>query len=571
MVYISAPSQSRHLRMHNSLPWVYIGSYKGLLRSEKILGVGKRRFIGRRLQGIVESVKNNFVDFIGKLSAQQKDKIIWYSSRMASKSISQTSIFHQYVYLKFIERLSEEEKRDILVISDDHELLRNIKKTGFRNVKILPGVSGRSCFLESIKGYLRVLRFFLIWFIYRIWRNKGTGEFNVFIHSFIDNRSFNRLPEFNDCFFGDLEHFLKGKGYNVGRLLPLRLRLRHLFRANLHFKNIVSPLSFLLFGDLLKCAFTAFTCSIDNEGLKGIKDLDLLNILFENERSKENRGRGFLDYLLLYYAYKNLSLRVNSRASIIYPFENQPWEKMLNLAFVDLKRIAYQHSTIPHNWLDYYVSDYEDKSLLPKVILTSGPVWSEFLRKHYQESLVAEAGAIRYSYLFDLRKTKQRSSRTGNIIVALPISPSISFSLEGHILKALSFIDLDAYKIQIKPHPYLHGNLGLKRDFKAYKNCAFVNTDMGELLAEGILLITSESSVAFESVFMGIKTLYFIPEGLTLGLEYFIKDHLFIAYEEDFTEKLTESLRSSKYPDARVEDYFSRPDYNVFLGFLHNN
>ena len=88
---------------------------------------------------------------------------------------------------------------------------------------------------------------------------------------------------------------------------------------------------------------------------------------------------------------------------------------------------------------------------------------------------------------------------------------------------------------------------------------------MKKLLASCCLLITSNSSVVFESVFLGIKTLYFIPEEPSLGLEYYLRDSLFIAYSEDFGQKLSEALQSRDYPKADIKEYFSQPDYNIFL------
>lgn len=286
---------------------------------------------------------------------------------------------------------------------------------------------------------------------------------------------------------------------------------------------------------------------------------------------KENRTKNYLDYLLLFYSYKNLSSIINKNISIIYPFENQPWEKMLNLAFQKFNRIAYQHSAIPFNWLDYRVSQYEDRVPIPPIILATGKKWSYFLREYYNNSTIEEAGVIRFPYLFNITKRKKESTvnQPQSVVVALPISPSISISLQKQLLNSLEKNNfLTDYTIKIKPHPYLPRYALFEDSFAKYKNCQFSSKSINELFEGCVLMITSGSTVAFESLLSGIKTLYFIPEEVSLGLEHFIREHLFLAYAEDFLEKLKEALSSSQYPKMDIKEYFSPPDYNVFLKYL---
>ncbi len=378
------------------------------------------------------------------------------------------------------------------------------------------------------------------------------------------------MPEFNDSYLRDLGKFLTDRGYRVVRLGPLSFRLRYIFRLKKWFTNIVYPLSYLTFADLIRSIFTKFSVTINDNDLVNTKDLKILNILANNEMVKENRLKTYLDYLLLFYSYRNLSSIVKGNVSIIYPFENQPWEKMLNLAFVKLNRIAYQHSTIPFNWLDYRVSRYEEEIPVPRVILTSGKKWSVFLRDYYKESIIEEAGAIRFSYLFNMVKRQEKitNHQAKCIVVALPMSPSISISLQRQLLKCLDKIGLTDYIIKIKTHPYLPKSAYLKDAFSQHKNCRSDKASINELFKDCALMITSGSTVAFESILSGVKTLYFIPEEVSLGLEHFIKEYIFIAYEENFLEKFEEALKSPQYPKVNIEEYFSQPDYNVFLRHL---
>lgn len=549
--------------------WVYIGGYESLEQVRKVLPDKRRKYITKDIEKITDSVRDNFVDYIGKLSRWQNDKVLWYSSAMASKSISQTSIFHQYVYLKLLEEMSEKENEDILVVTDDIELLENIKHAKFEQIKVFDSQGfWRNYLCERIHGYKRVLKYLLLWTLFRFLRNRNLKEFDIFIHSWVREKTFSDLPRFTDLYLGDLEEFLEKKGYNVCRLTPALLRPKDVYRLHKHFSDIVYPLSYLAFKDLIKSIFAKLTITINSDDFKEIRDLEILNFLAKNEALKENRSKIFLEYLLLFNSYENLRPKIDNNAAIVYPFENQPWEKMLNLAFIELNRIAYQHSTIPYNWLDYRTSQFESKKSSPNVILTTGKEWSSFLKKYYQNSTIEEAGAIRFPHIFKEKRIKEQSKV---IVMALSFKPTISIAMQRCLLRFLSKTQLADYKIKIKAHPILPKFAYLKKDFSSYKNCEFINESLEKLLDRCCVLITSGSTAIYEGVFAGVKTLCFVPEELSLGNKYFIKEHVIIAHEEDFSVKLEEILSSTHCPDIDIKEYFSYPDYNVFLRYLEGN
>jgi len=572
VILIATPKNRSNLAKFTDLQWVYIGSYQGKGQTKGLLDQQKRRFIGRDIEEIVDFARDNFVDSIGKISQYQDDKILWYSSRMASKSMSQTSMFHQYVYLKLLEKFLGDSDTDTLLVTDDDELVSNIKKAMPENVRVLSQDRlYRKKIFERIKGVLRILRLVLLWFFFHLLKNKKLSDFNLLIHTWIDDRTFAKLPEFNDSYLGDLGKFLTARGYSVGRLSPLRPPLKSILKLRKWFENIIHPLSYLTLSDLIRCVFTKFTVAFDKDTLSDIKDSETLSTLVQSEIEKENNSKKYLDYLVLFYAYKKIASRIKNETSIIYPFENQPWEKMLNLAFDKKNRLGYQHSTIPFNWLDYQVSQHEKATPLPQTILTAGKKWLYFLKNYYKDTPMEEAGAIRYAYLFnkEVAQKQQISHLPPCIVVALPISSSISLSMLKQLLNSLEKNKtLSNYILIIKPHPYLPKQAQLREDFTKYKNCQFSSQSINELLENCGLLITSGSTVAFESIFFGVKTLYFIPEEISLGLEHFIKDHLFIAYEEDFSGKLEEALESTNYPEVDIKEYFVPPNYEKFLKYL---
>jgi hypothetical protein len=560
-----------NFKKYTNLNWIYIGDFRNFNQAKNLLDENRRVFIGADIDRLVDRLRNNFIDYIGLISQEQPDKVAWYSTRIASKSISQMPMFHQYVYQKILELYIE---KNLLIVTDDHELLQNIKKIKPNNVKVLGNYHFYKYMIrEKTAGYVRIIVCFLSWCVGRLLKNKQLNDYDVFIHSWIDERVFNDFSDFNDSYFGDLDNFLNKQGYKVGRLAPYSVNLKYLLQLKRRFNNIIYPAAYFKLFDVIKSFFVKIDV-ISKLDCPNIKDKEILDVLAKNEALKENRTKGYVLNLLLYSAYKKISYLIKRNCVIIYPFENQPWEKMLNFAFADYKRIAYQHSTIPYNWLDYRLSKYEKGNPVPTVILTTGKKWMLFLKDYYPSIVLDIAGAIRFRHITDNfdRNIPTVKKECKCVVIALPIIPNIAILLQKKVLDALAENKLLAgYYIKIKPHPHLLKSAKLEKEFLKYKNCSFVNSNINDLLKCCDLMITSGSSVAFESIMNNVKTLYLIPEQVSMGHECFMRKHLFISYANNFPFKLKEALGSSSYPVVKIEDYFSAPDYNIFMKYIQNN
>ncbi len=561
----------KSLKKNSSFNWTYLGSYSGLEQVQSVLRKEKRIFIGKEIDNTIEKIRDNFVDYVGKLSNYQNNKVIWYASRLASKSVSQTSVFHQYVYLKLLEGLSAVYKDKFVIVTDDYEFLVNAGDCDFSDVSVVKFPRVRFlCIFKKIKDSLKILRYFLLWVVCNPLKNRRLKEFDIFIHSWVSDKVFANLPAYSDSNLGDLEGFLTKENNCVGRFMPVFLPLKYILLLKLNFSNIVFPLSYLKFSDFIKAVFTKFSITpCPAKELSIIQDVSILNMLSKNEGKKEFFSPYFFSYVLLYFSCRNLSEKIREQVVFVYPFENQPWEKMFNIAFSRFKRIGYQHSTIGSNWLDYRVSRFENQqAFLPSVILTVGKQWSIFLKKYFQVQDISEMGAIRYSHLFQEKAPKGKNN-SKTVVMALPIYSSISLVLQKLLLEFIKRSDSKNYNFIIKPHPYLPRRFLLKDDFKDFGNCKFVESDIGFLLRDCALFISSSSSVVFESVLSGIKTMYFIPEEVSLGHEYFIRDQMFVAYEEDFISKLNDALVSANRPKLLIEEYFTRPGFDNLLKYLN--
>lgn len=569
MVFISHPGNIKHLRAHRSMPWIYIGGTQGAKVAKQVLDESKRIFIAQDIERVCDQVRDNFVDYIGQVSLKQPDKVLWYSSPVASKSVSQTTIFQQYVYQKMIEEFIQknESGKVLLIVTDSDEFISCSSRIWGNQIKVFG--SNWKFYVPlylTVKARIRLAKYFILWGLIRFLKNKHLGDCDIVLHSWIDERMFKKASVFSDPYFGDLEGVFLENNYRVARMAPLRLRAKDVFYLRRYFPHVIFPAAYLRFSDFIKVFFRKFSVVIPDNNLAKIKDRKILDYLLRYEITKENYLRNFQIYMLWFCAYKNIGRTLKKGITFFYHFENQPWEKMLNLALSDFNRIGYQHVTIPRNWLDYRVSSFESQPL-PKFILTSGKEWLLYLNNSYNSAILKNAGTLRFSYLFTKKKLVNLQGQE-SIVVALPVFPEAAISLQEQILRALKSGLFGTSRLIIKPHPYLSKKAQLKNQLLAYRSCEFSNENMRILLKNCKLMITTDSSVIFESVFSGSKTLYFIPEQFSMGVEFFLRNYLFICYEQNFLLKLKEALNSTRYPDAVLERFFSLPSYNAFLECL---
>lgn len=562
MVYVSHIRDTKKLNAYRDRRWAHIACRDDIEFIYALLDENNKIFTAKMIERITEAVRNNFIHYVGQLANQQENKVLWYSCRLASKSVSQTDVFHQYIYIKLVEELARQET-NLLIVTDNDDFLYNLSRLKMNNVEIISNTGLKRDKL-FYKGFRKILKFIVLWILLVRRKDCSIKDVNCYLHMWIDTRLFNHPANTHDPYWGRLEKSLSDQGFKTGRLAPLSIPVKFIGKAKKHVSNIIYPLAYVNLTRLVKCMFTRFNIFIDQRLFQDLADLEILLHLTRQEVSKERASKEYLDYLLYYYAYKGIGAFIFDTATIIYLYENQPWEKMLNMAFIGCNRIGYQHATIPYNWLDYYTSEYEISEPRPTVVLTSGTCWTRFLESSNKALKIQEAGTIRYNYLFDQENNKFRNL-TDRIIVALPIDPGNALQLQNQMLKVLKDDRFSKYKFLIKPHPYLQGRYIKSVQFSSFKNASITHVPIKELIQECELLISVDSTVAFESLFAGVKTINYIPEELTQGIEHFISRFSFCAYDHNFPEVVIKAVDSREYPDVDIKEYFSPVNFDVFI------
>lgn len=553
-------------KRYGSWRWLLIGGGKLPDQYAGVLPSQNRVSVGERLSSLCEKYRDNFVDFVGQVAEQQSDKLAWYATRIASKSFSQSPIFHHYIYLKLLQELSEEPV-NYLVLTDDSDLLAILggPQVGKMRYRLRSRVTKAWRLFKHRIGFLLVVGRILLSKILLL-APRATSV-DTLLFTWVHNRVFSSLPALNDPYLGGIERELQGAGVDVGRVVELGAPVNSMLRLKKNFEEIVFLSPCVPLWDVARVCLRGLTLNYSEAEMSGVSDVQLLERLVRREFQRERTDLVYKRYLLVHYGFKALAQKVELK-NIVYPFEGQAWELMLNLALPQVNRIGYQHSTIPGNWLNYRVSRHEVSAPMPQHIVASGETWANFLRGHYKTNILV-GGAFRYTHL---SSDRWQGAGGGDrcIVVALPITPQPAVELEWQLLKCFQQLDLREYLILFKVHPAASRRT-LSRDLLNYPNCHLSQEPLENLLAESMLLITTDSTAAFEGI-VRVPTIYYVPESVTQGLEEWIKPYIFLAHDDDFVETLSAVLggptERNPFP---VEQFFAKPDIGVFVGALRSS
>ncbi len=215
----------------------------------------------------------------------------------------------------------------------------------------------------------------------------------------------------------------------------------------------------------------------------------------------------YLKHLLFYKAFRKICLNISNNAAIVYPFENQPWEKALIMACSEQKNkinlFAYQFFPIPENFLIHRFSEKaKNYAMLPAKILTSDRHSNHFLQKEGISTL--KVGSLRYNHLLNYQVNFTTRKK---ILCSLFLDELETISMVKKMVNISKHVDCDFI---INYHPSLSTDIigKIKNLVEDSKNITLSNMKVPDLLEDVFLLIYNSSSVFFEAALRGIAVLY---------------------------------------------------------------
>jgi hypothetical protein len=467
-----------------------------------------------------------------------------------------------------------------VVIVEDRWLYKALRQRYGVGDKGLRFLSNITVWPEALKLSLRrvAVRVLFVWrafgYCFGSRRTKSSTKTDnagrVYLYSWIQDRFFNTNGQINDAYFGRLPDILKAGGKKVAYITPPFLTTP-LKKKCLAYKDFEFTFldSYYSIGGILRSALACPRIRYHGEE-KWVGTL---------LRGQELHGVYFQNHLAYYHAFKKwLKEGAPKKAVIIYPFENQPWEKMLCYAVAEsdkqIKLVAYQHSTMPSLVLNYFLGAGEAENMpLPHCIVADSDRALETLKSAgYGDVEIVNGGALRFEHVQSQKnlETEKRSNRPPSVLVALPYMLDLVQELLLSVFKAFAGLK-NSPRIIIKFHPAVSSkNLRIRLpDWPAH----FESTEkpVSEMLGEIDLVICSSANIILEMAAVGIPAVRYRSEHtLCLDeLEGLEEGAVKSCYENDMRNVVSSVLNreGEYYPrgiSRTTSDFFTPVDEEVW-------
>jgi len=472
---------------NNRFKWAYFGeNVPHAIAVERLLDAnGERIDIADTLQETAHTLRQEYIDYIGKLSVKC-NSMLWWASSLSEKNPFISKTFLYSCYVKVALSLLESYKQENLILFVENRALRlslvkNISETFGCDVAhlepkfshVLESLTNRMEFTIKHTWFVinNIYRIVLTQHIYHLNKTdlfceKGNSNNDlILLHTWIDHRSFSQNNSFKDAYFGKLSNYIAEKQKNI-ILIPYILHtvsykktIKKLINCN---EQFLIPSADLKLSDILHI-FKATMEKPSKKEYPYFASIDISGLIY-NDNLNDWIDTRMASNLLLYYVVKNWKKRGIAIERFIHTFENHVWEKIYCTALREYYPLAtlvgYQHAAISKMYLNYFISDIEHAIIpFPDRVITNGGYSTDLLLDSgYDSNKLICGGAIRYEYLIEIlkqlaQKKMEKQNRSMNILVTSSIDKNESVELVIKVLKA--FESNDMYNIIIKCHPVM--------------------------------------------------------------------------------------------------------------------
>ena len=528
----SASSRAiRHALGHgkNKFDWAYLGldSLKAQRLEKGLLMAGQRISIGLLLQSSAESMRSQFLDFIGSLSLNHHSRS-WWECSLSEKNSYVSNIFLEICYLEVFKTVVQaaSSKVPLLMIIESPFVREVLGNSKYRNVHIFesPIEQVKRSFMGIAEYLMRRLWFFSsyllrsyiarVFFPFEALQKKVKGPLTL-ITTWVDSRSFAPDGSYQSINFGILGDKLRKQGQEVcilPKLLPgfPFLKAAKLFRKSgepaFFLESLLSPVN------ILRAFWRAEREHFSLAEAVSFRGWDVSPIIKADLRHDRIRGRAAFSWLF-HYSLQQLRKRNVEIASLIYPYENHAWEKGYLLSLKELfpraLSIGYQHATLSKMHLNYFFSLQELGILpLPDRIVTNGDYFLNlFLENGYHPRQLVRGGAIRYNYLFSA-ETPASNAHEKYILVAIAQNPDLALEIVSLVLEA--FRDFPQYRVVFRFHPGARLSQTIRKIQRNALPAHFSvsnSKSFEELLQGAGILLYQDSAAALEGAALGIPVI----------------------------------------------------------------
>jgi hypothetical protein len=494
--------------------WLYVGKQvEAMARVEAALTPQRRRRLGTKLHSVAAEARVPFLDFVAEVGALQTNPIAWWSTSFSWKNWGASDLFLLVCYLKMAEETCKEAMRTrskLLLLIEDPWLFEQLREN-------LPGDSslkfgsGKALWLQEFRALLTGIGKRLAWLPdtiaryvrqRRVWTGvveKRPAKPAVGIYSYPMDRCLRPDGKWHDPFLPGLDKFLQGIGCDVFRFSPPERGgfERELGSRSGYFRPLIL---YSTVRAILQSWLTVWRPVWPSSACVSATPVDKLA---RREWCLELESTGICANRLYYECLISL-LHAHAWEFLVYPYENQPWEKLTAMGATQLgvRTIGVQHNALSKFFMSYFYGRKDKgRAPLPDLILTSGEYPDRLLREGgTPPERLLMCGSLRYDHLTSGAQqsdpVEMPPAPRSEVLVVLPIDVHMT----SHLLSAVRAAAEESEELHfhIKCHPtrrILPEQIGfsavLAPDdiYEAFRKCGtvlFVGTNVGpEAVAVG--------------------------------------------------------------------------------------
>ena len=547
------------LRDLDSFTWSYLGTDSILhcLLKPALSHVGNFVCLGQLFNEIAATIREDFLNFDSIIDYQ--DQVLWNTTHLAEKSPVSSTLFHNTCTVLTFNKYIEETEGNFLLVVDDwfiaFFLARHAKRkkgievslnclnqdfleqSPFRALRTLRRQQTHEA-QDSISRYQVSLQSRYQWV--KDLRREAQQPLEKFPRS-IDTlfvlwttcQTFpSQLDAGKETYFGNLPSKLN-QSSNTAYLInpidwvePLQSIYPTVLNSNhasnsLFLEDCVQPEKFKI---QAQRTLRHHLRRSGNWELEGLKLNALMADSFYEEKARFAQGKSLQFYFVAdFLAQNNIEVK-----RVIFPYENQPWEKALRLGFEkwmpETQLVGYFHNAGSKFWLSSYPGETNlENENIPHQIAVPGPYWHERLSKNgFSKHKLSIWPAFRHSFLHNFDPTTpQQTTSTSNdqitTLLALPIDLNSATEL---LLKSLAvFSKNKKYKLIARFHPKSTFGAELLTELLPITGLPHlpdnIQPSTGSLeedLQESQIVIANGTSVEIQAMRQGIATLCLLSE-----------------------------------------------------------
>lgn len=557
MMIISHKSLDSHRSKILSEKWQWSFFGESAISRELIikkLGVSTRYCYAPELHEISLRNKDNFINWIARIGSFQ-DRILWWATNIEYKNPISSDLFLNYCYLLLINEWIKDEVKKRVIIVENPWLIKacqeNFHGQSLR-IKENHVFFTKSLIQQIILSYGRIflylIRLIKVWltnkvFIlkyYRIILKIIKNKTDILIYTWVENRSFRENGNnFSDPYLGKLKDYYAALGLKAITIsppyIPVTL-LKKVYKSG----EIIPGANFLRIQDIMKSFLKAISMEWVNK-IPQSGGLDL-SLLFKYSQIQEKGVvcYNYLQYLVMLNIFRKCKISSNL---LFYPFENQPWEKMMlmarNKAKSNCRLIACHIASVSPLCLNYFLGEDEKGAHpQPDVIISNNAYWTGIIKKTGFSMPIKDGGSLNSSSGRSLAIHISEIEGKGRNILVLLSTLGYSLDLIFYLLRMAN----DDCKFLLKTHPDIQEGILMKYLGKLPSNFNFIKSPLKECIEKSNFAIHAGTTAALDCLAHGLRVVKYLPEridldplpGMDLNLEEITdKDEI------DFTKPIT--------------------------------